>query len=118
MLANTVKVVFNLVVPEAQDAKSLIAEMSIADCIAFAFTVLSSVNLYDQALLKADEIENVAVERYLPLELHPLKLFPPDRLPEHVFRTRCIASHAAGKAAMVFRRRLMRHSREPLSCKN
>ena len=63
--------------------------------------MLAAIEFDDQPRLEADEVENVAVERDLPLELEALKLSAPQRLPQLRLRRRGVAAHGAGEVAVA-----------------
>lgn len=72
--AHAVEVLQHLVVPAAQHAKPRRLEMTVPQGVTFRFRMLAAVDLDDQPRLEADEVEDVAVERHLPLELQPAEM--------------------------------------------
>lgn len=67
-LDHTFLVVVNVIVPEAQNTKSLISQMAITFSINL-FRMLTAICFNDQPRLQADEIDNIMVDRLLPFEL-------------------------------------------------
>ena len=63
--------------------------------------MLAAIEFDDQPRLEADEIEDIAVERDLPLELEALQLPAPQRLPQLRLRRRGVAAHGAGEVAVA-----------------
>src|SRR3954462_12409801 len=59
----------HVIVPVARDDKAFGGESRITRCIALRFRMLTPVDLDDEALFEADEIENVAFERNLSAKL-------------------------------------------------
>jgi hypothetical protein len=66
--------------------------------------VLSSIHLHDQPGLEADEVQDIAAERYLALEFQARELPVSQRLPQQVFRLRRIGAHGS-RELTVWRRR-------------
>ena len=65
---HAINVLVDLIVPEPQDAKSVASELSVAGGIVCA-AVLTAIDLDDEMMLKANEVENVAAVRTLPPEM-------------------------------------------------
>jgi hypothetical protein len=64
--------------------------------------VLTAVDLDHQALLKADEVENVGVERDLPAKLESGELPVPEQAPHCRFRIRRFVPHILRELAKTF----------------
>jgi hypothetical protein len=65
-LKNAVQVAIHVAVPEAQDSKSAIREANVALSVACGvdvFVMLAAIDLDHQAVLHADEIDNVPFAR-------------------------------------------------------
>lgn len=72
--------------------------------------MLAPIHLDNELRPKADEVEDVAVERILPAEAKSLQLLAPERLPKQVFRPGRILAHRARIGAVALRR-LVAHGR-------
>ena len=82
--AHTIEIFRHVVVPETQRPKSLAREIAVARSIGGGTEMLSAVDLDDQPRLETDEIEIVAAERHLALELETVELLSAQRLPEQI----------------------------------
>ena len=74
--------------------------MAVAGGVALRLRMLAAVDLGDQLGLEADEVEDAAVERHLPLELQPFELLVAESLPEHVLGLGRVGAHRAGEGAV------------------
>src|SRR3954451_8664624 len=75
----------DVLVPEAQHAKALRIQISIAFRVIFILGMLSAVSLDDQPTLRAHEIGNVAIDRQLALEFVAGKSLRTENLPKPMF---------------------------------
>lgn len=63
--------------------------------------MLSAVHLDDQPHFKAHEVEDVSVQRHLPLELQPFQLAAGQRVPQHGLGLGGVSAHRAGELAVA-----------------
>ena len=99
MVSTTLVEVFvDLGIPEAQCAKTLRGEMRVALGVmreAGCFTVLTAVDLDDEPMFEADEVENIALERRLSAEVETLGTQPAQMHPQlHLLRGHRLAKRA------------------------
>jgi hypothetical protein len=85
-LQYSVDVLYHVIVPEAQDAIAMIAKPLIANGIAFTGRVLSAVDFNDQALLPADQIDNIGTDGFLTYEFHSAERSRANTVPKPLFR--------------------------------
>ena len=64
----TARAMQNVVVPEAEDGKTLRTQKGVAPAVVLAFGMLRSVSLDDEPSLETDEIDDVRLDNELPLE--------------------------------------------------
>ena len=76
----------HVIVPVAQDAIVMIAKPLVTNGVAFARRVLSAVDFNNQALLPADQIDDVRTNGFLTHELHSAKGAGSDTVPQPLFR--------------------------------
>src|SRR5262245_42416480 len=93
----------DLMIPASYRPESLCFEMAIPYRIASRLRMLPSVDFDNQPRFEADKVEDVTIERNLPLELKPLQLLVAERLPEQVFGLGCVGPHHASKRAVAGR---------------
>ena len=98
--ADTIEVRFYLIVPEPKRAKILACEMTVACRIALGFRVLAPIHLDDQPRLEAHEIQDIAVEWYLTLEVQSFELLVAECLPQKALCVRGIGTHLAVEDAL------------------
>ncbi|AOG10776.1 hypothetical protein BSY240_1409 [Agrobacterium sp. RAC06] len=95
MTADIVEMLQDLVVPEAQDAEAFGTEEGVTIKVVEAVAVLAAVDLNDQPGFEADEIEDVAAQRYLSAEFGAGELAVAERAPEHGFGCGRVGVHLA-----------------------
>jgi hypothetical protein len=77
----------HVVVPEAQDAKTLRSEKHVSTCVVVGlFGMLASVQLEDDRSLKTGEVADIRPNRVLPSEFKPCQLTAAQTLPKHALR--------------------------------
>jgi hypothetical protein len=83
----------DVVVPETQHAEALCRQMGIAFQITGIIVVLPAVGLDDQSPCQTNEIDDVAVDRQLALELVAGEAFRAEDLPQAVLSRRRLRAH-------------------------
>src|SRR5205085_4626014 len=78
-------IVENVVVPETQDSKALCREIGIANRVPGIPSVLSAVGLDDQSFPQAGEVDNIAIDGDLRLELQAREPLCAQYLPQAMF---------------------------------
>ena len=111
VVADAIEISFHLVVPEPKGFETFVGEMAISRFIFGVSGMLATVDFYDQLASEADEIEDVTIERHLPLELEAFQLASAQRLPQHVLGPRCVGAHGSRVFAVCLGRFPVRHWR-------
>jgi hypothetical protein len=83
----------NVIVPEAQDAKTLPLEIGIAATIVRVFAVLATIDFDDQSLSQTYEIDDVMIDRQVSFELISGKTLRSQDLPQASFRGSRFGAH-------------------------
>ncbi len=91
--ADIIEMLQDLVVPEAQDAKTFGAEEGVTMKVVEAVAMLAAIDLNDQSGFEADEIEDVATQWHLAAEFGTAELSVAERAPEHGLRQRRVCAH-------------------------
>jgi hypothetical protein len=71
---HSLRILQNVMIPEADDPETARRQISIAPQIRRAFAVLTAVGLNDKPLLERNEINNPRTDRHLPAEFHVCQL--------------------------------------------
>jgi hypothetical protein len=85
-LQNPIDILDHIIVPEAQNSIVMIAKPLVANGVASAFGVLTTVNFNDQALLPANQVYDVGTNRLLANEFHSAERARADTVPDSLFR--------------------------------
>ena len=107
--ADAIEISFHVVVPEPKRFETFIGEMAISRFIFAVSGMLATVDFYDQLASEADEIEDVTIERHLPLELEAFQLASAQRLPQHVLRPGGVGAHVPCVSAVCLGRFPVNH---------
>jgi hypothetical protein len=107
----------HVIVPAARDPKAFGYQGSISRSIALRVSVLTAIDLNDEALFKANEIENEAMKWDLPAKFEERESPIAKQSPHGRFRVGRFAAHLSCKTADALRSRPMvwRLRREPLT---
>ena len=89
---DTVPVLHDLVVPEAQNPESLTGEKSRADFITFGVCVLPAIDLDDERMREANEVHDITADRLLSTKLGSSQLAAAEEVPHHFLGVRHIAA--------------------------
>src|SRR5207237_1680590 len=86
----------DIVIPDPNDAVAEGCEVRVANSIGGVIGMLSAIDLDDQPLLAADEIDVITSDRLLASELEPAKPAIAQLQPKYPFRARAAAAQRTG----------------------
>lgn len=92
---DTLEIISNIRVPEAQDAKTLTCKKFVTNFVSRTIQVLTAVCLNNNFVFKANKIKNISLNWFLPTEFCA-KIFTTQRLPKNAFLGSHVSSQFAG----------------------
>jgi hypothetical protein len=92
---NSVQVISNLRIPEAQNTKALACKKRISNFVVRIVEVLTSVCLYNNFVFKANKVQNISINWFLVTKFHA-KLLTAQMLPQNTFFWSHVAPQFAG----------------------
>jgi hypothetical protein len=109
LLKHSICISQNVVVPETQNAKTSLLQISVTDLVLAVLDMLTAVRFNNEHLFERHEVNNPRSERHLPTEFDVCKLSRPKKPPELPFGIGQRVAQMACLASFWLTHSILRH---------